>query len=147
MTISNRFTIQQATQAWKNDTMILGDFRSIYSGAYQLLSGRPESYSQEDLHGYFEHTSIEIETAISSSINVPVDNDYLELSIREIGSHALSALMLRQTMPNVPMNQLPDNRDFLKVFQSWNIVRNIYTRGDRRPNNDESNDLYSILSD
>ena len=147
MVTDNRLTISQATQAWVNNTSISGDFEAIYSEALGLLNGRPESYSEEDLGRYFEHASVEIETAISSSINVPVDNNYLQLSIQDIGSFALSALMLRQTLTNVPMNCLPDNRDYLAVFTAWNIVRNIYARGDSVPNNDESNDLYAILSD
>ena len=65
----------------------------------------------------------------------------------EISGLALSALMVREALIDVPDNHLPQLEYVSKISSVWDIVLNIYERGDTLPTREELQTLRNIVQD
>ena len=147
MVSSVDFPIEEAVMLWNYNFVKSGVFRNVHRTAFELLQGHSSTYSTEELYGYFQHSIIEIETSIKAVTMNATDVEWDKMMILETGGHALSALMLREALIDIPDDHLPLTQDASKISSVWNIVRNIYARGDSLPSNEELQALRTIVQD
>ena len=145
------FTIGEAVRLWKEKRTTIGVFNSVHTSAYRCLRGDSwnswNSWNSEELYGYSEHSSIEIETSILAITLDISDVEWDRMMLLEKSGHALSALMIREALIDIPDNHLPLRQDATKISSVWSIVRNIYERGDTLPTHEELQTLRNIVQD
>lgn len=131
------FSVEEAISLWKQQYSVTsGPFEEIHSMAYRMFNFWPSwGYNSKVLRGYFEHTAGEIEVATRSSSTL--ETSWNQTMFLELSAHALSALMLRENIEDIPVDHLPLREDTEYISRVWCIVKNVYARGDTIPTDEE----------
>ena len=111
-------------------------FETVHLIACNLLGCHlSPGYTSEVLHDYFDHCVIKIKTATHCSNAFRLG--WNRKMFLELATHALSALMLRESMGVVPNDHMPQPEDTKYISTVWDIIKNVYARDDTIPTVEE----------